>query len=58
MAEQSRLMQIANEVEEQNHDEPGTLQEVILAPADFDEIKRMLFDKGEWLLIDFWVIWD
>lgn len=47
MAEQSRLMQIANEVEEQNHDEPGTLQEVILAPADFDEIKRMLFDKGE-----------
>ncbi|KAM9419052.1 uncharacterized protein ACWYII_022418 isoform 2-T2 [Salvelinus alpinus] len=46
LAEQSRLMQIAKEVEEQNHDEPGTLQEVILAPADFDEIKRMLFDKA------------
>ncbi|XP_055732557.1 uncharacterized protein LOC129819896 isoform X2 [Salvelinus fontinalis] len=46
LAEQSRLMQIAKEVEEQNHDEPGTLQEVILAPADFDQIKRMLFDKA------------
>ncbi|XP_042151303.1 uncharacterized protein LOC112264474 isoform X2 [Oncorhynchus tshawytscha] len=46
LAEQSRLMQIAKEVEEQNHDEPGTLQEVILAPADFAEIKRMLFDKA------------
>ncbi|KAL0962063.1 hypothetical protein UPYG_G00335220 [Umbra pygmaea] len=45
--EQSRiLMQIAKEVEEQNDDEPGTMQEVLLPQADFEEIRGMLFDKA------------
>ncbi|XP_034150773.1 uncharacterized protein LOC105012525 isoform X3 [Esox lucius] len=46
-AEESRLlMQIAKEVEEQNHDEPGMIQEVLLNQADFLAIKGMLFDKA------------
>ncbi|KAJ7991648.1 hypothetical protein DPEC_G00286070 [Dallia pectoralis] len=46
-AEQSiLLMQIAKEVEEQNHDEPGVVQEVLLTQADFAEIKGMRFDKA------------
>ncbi|XP_046875552.1 uncharacterized protein LOC124467334 isoform X3 [Hypomesus transpacificus] len=46
-AEQSMLlMQVAKEVEEENHDEPGTLQKVHLDPADFKEIRLMLFEKA------------
>lgn len=46
-AEQSLLlMQIAKEVEEENLDEPGTLQEVHLNPVHFKEIRLMLFEKA------------
>ncbi|XP_062343158.1 uncharacterized protein LOC134040969 isoform X2 [Osmerus eperlanus] len=46
-AEQSMLlMQVAKQVEEENPDEPGTLQKVHLDPADFKEIRLMLFEKA------------